>query len=469
MPVLSEVRLPSPADAAAGRAAPARLPLDLVLFGALLVPTAMFGRDFAKIEVPGTPVYITEVMLLAIAALAVRRHGVARSWALIRDRVPIVALGVFLLAGAVAAARGLAGYGFENVTRDIGLVLYAVVVPIAVLVVDDRRRLSLIVKVMVFAGTAAVALWTVAYLGSVLFDVQDLPRPRGGSAAGLYMSLPVLWAAARWAYGLPLRAIELAVALVGLVAIGLTDQRGNWLAVVVGLGALALMAPAGRRLRTSVAVAGAVAFMAAGTGVVEWAAAERGATPSHQAAEPAQTAPQPRRGVQAVDEIRGIAGGQSSEGSNADWRLAIWKYSLDRMVDSPLGITLGQPLRFVWNDRYYDFRTGDPNDGLDVTGPHNSFVEVGARMGVAGLVALIALLAVAAYRGITLLRDSAVRSADRYLAAALLAMTATTVVISLLNDALKGPYHAVFFWLLLALLLIAPAVLRPAAADSAER
>jgi len=402
-------------------------------------------------------------VLAVIAALAVYRQGLRGSWDLIRERLPLVAVGVFLVVGAIAAVRGLAGYGFDNLTEDIGLALYALLLPIAVLVVDTRERLWLMARMIVFAGVAAIALWTFAYLMAVLFDVRGIPFPRGGSAAGLYMSIPTLWVAARLAYGLPLHRLEIVAGIVGLIGVGLTDQRGNWLALAAGLAVLALLAPAGRRMRASAVTASAVIAMGAGTIGIESAVSAAGATPAHQATASSSESESGGgdRGSQATKELSDVTGGESAEGSNSAWRLSIWGYSLERMVDSPLGISLGRPLAYEWRGRRYDFRTGNPNDYLDVTGPHNSFLEVGARMGVAGLIALIAIVAYAGWRGFGVVRNRAVESDDRFLAAAMLAVVACGVVIASFNDALKGPYHGLFFWLPIGLLLIAPFVLRP--------
>jgi O-antigen ligase len=296
---------------------------------------------------------------------------------------------------------------------------------------------------------------------SVLFDVRGIPFPRGGSAAGLYMSIPTLWVAARLAYGLPLHRLEIVVGVVGLLGVGLTDQRGNWLALAAGLAVLALLAPADRRMRAAAVTAAAVVAMGAGTIGVESVVSAAGATPAHQASDTSGSeSGGGDRGSQATRELSGIAGGETAEGSNSEWRLAIWGYSLERMVESPLGISLGRPLAYEWKGRQYDFRTGRPGDQLDVTGPHNSFVEIGARMGIAGFVALIAIVAYAGWRGFGVVRDRATESDDRFLAAAMLAVVACGVVIASFNDALKGPYHGLFFWLPIGLLLIAPFVLR---------
>ena len=456
--------MPVPSDAhrsvlpGSSTARGAEVPADLLLFGVFILLTALFGRDFAQLSIPSTPIYVTEVVLLVITALVLRRLGVRGAWELIRRRIPLIAFAIFVVSGAIAAVRGLTAYGFDNLLDDVGLAEYAAIVPIAVLVVSDRERLVLTVKTLAYAGAASVALWSTAYLGSVLFALDDIPRPRGGSAAGLYMTLPVLWIGARYAQGLALRRAEIAVAVVGLLAIGLTAQRGNWLALAAGVAVIAMLAP--RRLRAAAVAAAAIALMAGGTVATELVVSNAGGSTPDQ--RDAGEAPTPGR-VQAAQEVKGtVTGAGSAEGDNSTWRLDFWRYSVARMVDEPLGISLGRPLEFEWQGRYYDFRRPTPNPeySLVVTGPHNSFVEIGVRMGVVALAALLALLVIGVARTLALVRDASLARADRVIATALLAMTAAAVVIASVNDALKGPYIGVFFWLLLTLLLVAPALLR---------
>jgi hypothetical protein len=456
MPVLSDARRSVLGDAWTGRRDDA--PYDILLFGAFLLLTALFGRNFAQVSVPGTPIYVTEIVLAVVTGLALWRLGLGRAWRLMRERLPLIALSIFLLAGAVAAARGLAAEGFDRLVDDVGLAEYAVVVPIAALVVSDRRRFVLMVKTLAYAGAASVVLWTVAYTAAVLFEVRT-PRPRGGSAAGLYMTLPVLWIAARWAQGVAIRRAELSFAALAIVAIGTTNQRGNWVAIAAGLAVAAALAPRPRLPRAAVAAIAGVALMVGGTLVVEAAVdAVGGRTPDEIEGNTA-----PAEGAQSTREIKGtIQGSGTPEGDNSTWRLAIWRYSLERMAEEPWGISLGRPLEFEWRGRYYDFRRPTPNQefSLAVAGPHNSFVEIGARMGVFGIGALIALLVIGAARGVRLARDEALSAENRGLVAAVFAMLAGAVAIASLNDALKGPYMGVFFWLLLALLLISPSVIR---------
>ena len=598
---------------------------DLFVFAGLILLTAAFGRGFSKVGV--AQLHVTEPALVAIAFLSVYRHGIREAWQMLRDRLPVIALGVFWLAGAIASVRGLAGYGFTRTLNDIGLAEYSLIVPIAALVIDTRERLHLLVKVMAWGSAIAAGLSIASYALIVPWEISGFPAPTGATAAGLYMSIFPIWVFSRFAHGCPVRRVEWAVAALAGLGLGLTDQRSAWLALATGLGLVALLAPRGRRVLSIAASALIVVCVLATTFAVETAIDRAGGTnPTSLWERPAQrTPPDPRAlpaepgpsGGRAVDDTvrasrarevaerdevvlprmtglkrgrtyriafyvkplgaawpaegqagdtsgkgwstgswrappdrwtkvaveltatapeerfamvsysgaprvrfataagqpaevrsrRGPKGGRarpeqpaeprpqkpreapkatperpddggaqitrefsgvlsgagSPEGDNASWRLDFWAFALEETAKTPLfGHGFGRPMRFVWNGERYDFRNGDPENHIDVAGPHNEFVHITYRMGALGIGALLALIAIAAYGTLRLLRSGDLRMADRTATTALAGIFASATVLAAMNDALKGPFMAIFFWTALAALLIAPRLLRNA-------
>jgi hypothetical protein len=145
----------------------------------------------------------------------------------------------------------------------------------------------------------------------------------------------------------------------------------------------------------------------------------------------------------------------SGDNANARWRLAYWRFLIGRALQHPLfGVGFGHGAHFQWNGIVYDARSGDPRDGNDLTPPHNSFVNILYRTGFFGFLALSALIAVAAGRAWRTLR--LVPASRRALVAGASAALGFIIVTCSLNVALEGPYMSVFFWSVLAVMLLTP-------------
>jgi O-Antigen ligase len=160
----------------------------------------------------------------------------------------------------------------------------------------------------------------------------------------------------------------------------------------------------------------------------------------------------------------------SGASANASWRLAIWGYMIRRWSHEPVfGVGFGRPTNFLWHGILYDSRRGIPGDPVDVTGPHNSFIDMLFRQGPIAVLALLALVVVAVRRFLILRRQDH----DTQLIAAeigLIGIFAFASAIASLNVALEGPYMGVYFWTVLGLLLVVPRhALAKRQADDASR
>ena len=81
-------------------------------------------------------------------------------------------------------------------------------------------------------------------------------------------------------------------------------------------------------------------------------------------------------------------------------------------------------------------------------------------MGWLGLIAALAILAVAVRRVWPWVSQSVAANRDRTLVVTAFAMLAAVAAMAGFNDALKTPYMGPFFWVLVGLLLVVPYVLR---------
>ena len=160
---------------------------ELALLALLLLLTATFSREFSKGASIG-PIYVTEVVMVLSGAIAVLRHGIRESWRLLR-RLPLPALALIWVVGAIAALRGLSDYSLDFVENDIGLVDYTLLLPLLALVVADRERYGALYGTLVACGFLGMAAFALAYTADQVSGEPNTLLTLQGSAAGLYMSL----------------------------------------------------------------------------------------------------------------------------------------------------------------------------------------------------------------------------------------------------------------------------------------
>jgi hypothetical protein len=173
---------------------------DLLLLTVLLAATAAGGRAFAKLAVGGHPVYPTELLLLAVLALAVARCGAAGAVARLRTLLPLWAVGTLWVAGAIATLRGLS-WGLGNVAHDVGLVEYSVLLAVAALVADTPERARRTVNALLVAGIVAVPAYQIAWDTSPTASFGHWENP--GVAVAIYLSVSILVVGARLFFAVP--------------------------------------------------------------------------------------------------------------------------------------------------------------------------------------------------------------------------------------------------------------------------
>lgn len=442
---------------------------DLAVIAGLLLLTALFSRGFSQAIQIG-PFYVTELAMGISGLIALVRLRLTGTVTALR-RLPLIALAIIWLAGAWATARGLRDYTFSFVSDDIGLVDYSLLLPLFAMVVFDRERHEAMFAVLVGCGFVGIIGFAATFIADNVTGRADALFPLQGQAAGLYMGLAVSWIAARLTHGVPTPKWLVALLPVTLVLMGLTTQRSVWIIVILSLGAVVALAPPTVRVRAGIwAVVGFLATFAIAIGVQEAVNSTLGGVAGRTETSPVTdgTTPVADSGggdeggggggeSQSVKEVTSLGGGSSAEADNVRWRLAYWKELLGRVPSDPIaGIGFGQPAAFVWNDRKYDFRDGDPGTGLDVAGPHNSFVSFVYRLGIPAFLALLFVLFVA-LRNVWRAIRRGVATGERVALVSLVAMLGGGVGVSLFNESLTGPFLGMFFWIPLAMLLIWPA------------
>lgn len=437
---------------------------DLTAVAILLIFTALFSRGFSQAIQVG-PFYVTEVLMGISGLIALYRLRVVGTVTALK-RLPLIALAIIWLAGAYATLRGVEDYSFSFVSNDIGLLDYTLLLPLFAMVVFDRERHQMMFAVLVACGFAGIAGFTATFVVDNLTSRADSLFALQGQAAGLYMALATSWIAARLAHGVPTPRWLIALLPVTLVLMGLTTQRSVWIIVILSLGAVVLLAPSEVRIRAgAIAVVGFVATLALAIGVQVGLNATLGGVAGRTETSPVfddtdggrSPSGESTGGSQSVKEVTSLAGGDSAEADNITWRIAYWKELVSRVPNDPIaGVGFGPPAAFVWHDRKYDFRDGEPGTGLDVAGPHNSFVSFLYRLGIPAFLALMFVGFVALGNVFRALRGG-IPTGERVALVTLVAMLGAGVGVSLFNESLTGPFLGIFFWVPLAMLLIWPA------------
>jgi hypothetical protein len=255
----SEARAPVVERASALRAAAravASWDADFIVLASLLALTAVFGRPFSKIGFAPLHLFVTEGAILAAAILALRRSGVRHAVERVRSALPGWALLAFWLAGAIAAIRGLFGFGLSDVSHDIGLVEYSILVPLVVVIADTPTKAAHLIRVLSVAGLGAAFVYAILYLSSQNTIAGSInPSP----AVGIYISLYALLLLARLTHRLWVRPIDIVAGAAALTLVVLTAQRSVLLAFLVVVIAIALLSP---RIPSSLALTG-TAFIVA--------------------------------------------------------------------------------------------------------------------------------------------------------------------------------------------------------------
>lgn len=369
--------------------------------------TTAYMKDFSYLRLPGTPLFVTEVVLAILLAVIFRptRPHPHRPLAL------NISLALFMAAGVLAATRGFGGHREPMlVLRDSALVAYALFLPVGFHLFDTWRKVR-ILAVWFVLGTSlgiqnGLAWFLVAHgeqrrflvtgiyavvslMGVMLMTTSRLMRPRVGWTLVVVLSLGLLLT--------NMRSLFIVLAVVGLLAIvlpGLHRKKIRSMFLVTGAAAATILAclfllPS-PHLRTSREFATLVAD--------------------------------------------NLSSGflHSHDDPNLQFRLTAWKEAWRRFEQNPLaGEGFGIPFNFdVWDN--------DPR-------PHNTFLTVLYKMGVLGFVPFLALLVCFFWLSWQAVRRHAKNRRVCFLQTILL-MQVCFCVYGEANLLLESPFLASLFW-----------------------
>jgi len=368
--------------------------------------TVTYAKDFAYIRVPHTPVFVTDITLAILLYSLIKRFGVR--WAT-PTRLWSKLLFAYVAVGCVCLLRGLSSEDKMLAVRDFALVLYVLFLFVGVYLVQTWnavRRFFIMVLVGAALSTLNGVAWfaaqpgqrrfilfgifiLAAFIGVVVFTSHRLmPRLVGWPLAFL-LGIGVLLANARTLY------LALALALVVIFITPSSNKNSVPLSRVKLLGTVGLAV---------ILLIVAVAQTSLGYAFLERTGSELVSGTFHYEDDP-----------------------------NGTFRILAWLEALQRFQAKPVvGEGYGIPFTFELDD-------SDPR-------PHNTYLTVLYKMGLAGFLPLCGFLTYVQWKGwkrwhaFKLNRESVL----------LYTMLITHLVVcafGFLNLLLESPFLASIFWL----------------------
>ncbi len=410
------------------------------LFGTLLIFVLggylFFNRTFAWIHVPGIPVFFGEIVL-AVGVFEALRWG--RTAAVVRRSPPLKVLVAFMAIGFVGLIWGLPRYGLDAV-RDSAIWYYGTfaVLLAAALAADAGLRAR-----MLRAYRRVLPLFLLWAPVAVALDrgfsdaVPDLPdsdtslfsfKP-GDFAVHAALAIAFLWLAEDRPRGrVPSHVRVLtAVGLVGVFVAGSQNRGGLLAALTILLITMVFLRERGQLVYAAVFTLGALLAVALALDL------------------------RVNLGAREVSAQQMLANAQSLLGAEEDhdltgtvaWRLELWGAVFDDVAYGDLFVT-GWGFGPNLGEEY-----GVEGEGEQpLRSPHNSHLDVLARMGVSGMVAwgLLWLVWFGAVGSRVGPRHDVVPGSQAALAAWALAAVAGMLVNAIFDPTLEGPQVGVWFW-----------------------
>lgn len=411
------------------------------LVGFLLAGYLLFDKAFAYLHIPGTPLYIGEMVLLVGALGSLAATGYLS--VVVRDDPMLALLAAFFLWSLIRFVPGLHAYGI-NAVRDFALVYYCL---FAFFIAAALARSPAILERLVVQLNRLVP-WLLLWLpfGIILgrsqiiapnvpfTTVSILNHKTGDAAIAALLVLGSLWL-------LPSRRSNRSIALwsiVSLVAIALaaTQNRGGLLSGMTGITiGLAFLRDRLRLIARAALVV--VLITAVGTLLplqIAGSAASQGRAFSVS---------------QLYANVASIAGAQQAGNQNgtAAGRELLWSQVLqkqasdDRVVD---GYGFGPNLAYMAGGAMAAGNSSDP-----LRSPHNSHLDVLGRLGLIGSSLWIAIWVGWYWRLVTGCRRLAQAGlyGRRGVAVLCLMVNTATLVSSFFDPQLEGAQAAVLVWI----------------------
>jgi hypothetical protein len=411
--------------------------MAIILAGYLL-----FDRAFAWLHVPGTPIFIGEVVLVFGLYVIIQTPHLGR---LVRVSRPMQLLLLFMLWGFASSFDGVSEFGVVDTIRDSALWYYGAFAFIASVLLLYRPELwdemvdRLTRYIPFFLGAMLLRLAFSNFETSLRIpdsNVKITAHKTGGIAVNVAIALALLIIVVGPSASDQVRKRATTHTLIGLliiVAAG-TQNRGGFVAAFVVLSVVFVIARHARAAMLGVlGFSLLLAILAAALDV------------SLQLDRRELSVGQIIENVQSVTEETSATG----EANTTQWRLSFWTIVLDDMAEDRrwvAGYGFGENLALR-------FGFENPNQSVPLRNPHNSHLSVLARMGLVGSTLWITLFGtwysglIRARRNFTELGEGRRAALAMWL---MLAMTAL-LVNAFFDPTIEGPQVGILLWTLFGL------------------
>lgn len=412
--------------------------LEALLLGTLM-GYVLFDRAFAWVHVPGTPLFVGELVIVIGVLVLLGMH--TQLSAIVRASSSMMVVLLFMAWGTLLLVFGLPTWG-EDAIRDAAMWYYGIIaVFVTVLLVSDPRRVNSWLRLFGRIIPWMLVWFPIAIVLDAAFsdrfpDVPDSKIPivahrTGNIAVMAAVALGFLWLVDRdnKVFDRRQRAILTALATVVLLFAAMRN-RGGFVAGGVALLIAFVFIRAERANMAGIMVGVAVVLLTVGLfGNVRVELFEGREVSIDQLLD------------NVVSVVDRSAGGQRQE-STTKWRLAIWGRVLeDVSQDRPItGFGPGPDLGKLYNV------SGDAE--VPLRNPHNSHVGVLARMGIVGA-ALWALLWITWFVEMVSLRRRLTgrgRSSEAAVAGWLIVSVVAILVNAIFDPTLEGPQVGWWLW-----------------------
>jgi hypothetical protein len=413
--------------------------------GLLLGGYLFFSKAFAYVHVPGTPVFVGEIVLgIGIAELL----RLPSPWRHLLTRAPV--LRIVLASLAVCAVRLFSDYPVYGIDaiRDSSILYYGVfaLLTAAAVVCEPTflpRMLDWYRRVL-----PAFLIWApIAVLLSNVEALTNIPIPGtttginsfkvGDFAVQVAMAVVFLWLDRPWANGQRAPGpTTIVLSLLGVVTlfICLTQNRGGFLAGVATLAVGTAYLPTGRRRQLALSL---VVGLLAITPVIMLLNVRVPASAREVSLQ------------QVVANLSSVVQQDESEklSGTVEWRQQLWQRLRDDMLKSGAWRT-GLGFGLVLGERYGVSAPGDPRP---LRNAHNSHLTIFARTGVLGLGIWALLWVVWSYHMHRWIRrrTGGIRDPEAAIASWLLAGALGFLVNAYFDPSLEGPASCIWLYVLL--------------------
>ena len=412
--------------------------LEALLLGALM-GYVLFDRAFAWVHVPGTPLFVGELVIVIGVLVLLGMH--TQLGAIARTSSSMMAVFVFMAWGALLLVFGLPTWG-QDAIRDAAPWYYGIIaIFVTVLLVSDSRRVNSWLRLFGRIIPWMLVWFPIAIILDAAFIDQfpDVPDSKiaivshrtGNIAVMAAVALGFLWLVDRdnEVYDRRQRGILTALATVVLLFAAMRN-RGGFVAGGVALLIAFVFLRGERANMAGIMVGVAILLLSVGLfGNVRVELFDGREVSIDQFLDNAASVVDPS------------TGGKRQE-STTKWRLAIWARVLeDVSQDRPItGFGPGPDLGKLYNV------SGESEEPL--RNPHNSHVGVLARMGIVGaalwaLLWITWLVEVVSLRRRLLAQD---RSSEAAVAGWLIVSVVAILVNAIFDPTLEGPQVGWWLW-----------------------